>query len=131
MLLGLTALVLGDTQIVSAILALALLSGVLHVSANHEHNRFLFQTDENHFHYDQFSRTRILLNDQFSIFYKSRLVLLYIGAVVLPLLVIVLLASHTHVWAAFVLGLSMMLAAASELTGRYLFFVTGVPVELP
>jgi formate dehydrogenase iron-sulfur subunit len=131
LLLGFTALVIGAAQIVSAILALALLAGVLHVYAYHENSRFLVLLDEKHPHYDQLNGTKTLLKDQFGIMCTVNQVLLYTGAILLPLLVTVLLASNAHTWAAIILGISMVLAVASELSERYLFFVTGVPVELP
>ncbi len=129
--LGFTALVQGDTEIVSPILALAILAGVLHIYANHEYNLFLFQLDEKHPYYDRLRRTKTLLTDRFDLINKSRQLLLYSGAIGLPLLVTVLLASHTHAWAVFILGLSLVSATAGELVGRYLFFVTGVSLELP
>ena len=79
---------------------------------------------------NQLNRTKILLEERFGKFKNLRLISLAVFALVFPLLAIVFTASGLLSIASWILGVSILGATASELIGRYLFFVTVVPLGL-
>jgi len=129
----LTALVMllsGAERSVMAILALALLYGLYQLYMVYEEINFYKQLKEEHPLFYQLNRSRILLTEHFGRLKKTRLYSLALFALLLPLAAIVLVAGKATAAATIVLALSVAGALASELIGRYLFFVTVVPLGL-
>ena len=129
----LTALVmlLSDAErSVMAILALALLYGLYQLYMVYEEINFYRDLKEEHPLFYQLNRSRILLTEHFGRLKKMRLYSLALFALLLPLATIVLVAGKATAAATVVLALSVAGALASELIGRYLFFVTVVPLGL-
>jgi hypothetical protein len=83
-----------------------------------------------HTNFYQLNRTKTLLEERFGKFKNLRLLTLAIFALALPLLAIVFTASGMLTLSAWILGFAIFGATVSELIGRYLFFVTVVPLGL-
>jgi DMSO reductase anchor subunit len=98
---------------VMAILAITLLFGAYQMFVIYEENTFYKYLDKNSKNYYQLSRTKKLLEENFGKLKKIRLITLGIFTLLMPLLAIAILG-----------------ALGSELLGRYLFFVTVVPLGL-
>ena len=112
------------------LLAVALLSGMAQVLIIYEEVIFYRHLDKDDDLYYQLNRTRILLQDNFGKIKKARLYSLIIFALVLPLLAILFMASGLMNLATIMLVISTIGALGSELTGRYLFYRTVVPLGL-
>ncbi len=115
---------------VMAILALTLLFGMYQIYLIYEETLFYKYLEEEHPSYYQLSRTKSLLEEHFGKLKNLRLITLAIFALALPLLSIVFTASGLLGVASLLLGLAVIGAMASEFLGRYLFFVTVVPLGL-
>ena len=131
LLFAFMALLQGQTGPAHIIVAIALMTGLVQVYSNREHDNLFKHLDEKHPAYAQLRDTRALLMNHSAIIYRSRRWLLYTGAVALPLFVIIFLAARMPGSAALLLGISIVVAATSEFMGRYLFFATVVPLKLP
>jgi len=84
--------------------------------------------DESNFY--QLNKTKYLLENNFKKHIKLRYFSLIISGVLLPFLAILFLANQDIATAIFILSLSLIGATLSELLGRYLFYVTVVPLGL-
>ncbi len=80
--------------------------------------------------YYQYNRSRILLQEYFGSIKKFRVYSLALFALALPLLAILFTASGLTGLAIATLIIATLGALASELTGRYLFYRTVVPLGL-
>jgi len=78
----------------------------------------------------QYNRTRILLEEHFATVKKFRVYSLSLFALGLPLLAILLTASGLTGLAIITLAITTLGAFISELSGRYLFYRTVVPLGL-
>jgi DMSO reductase anchor subunit len=78
----------------------------------------------------QYNRSRILLNEHFGNIKKFRVYSLITFALVLPLLAILFTASGLLDLAILTLIFTTVGALVSELSGRYLFYRTVVPLGL-
>jgi DMSO reductase anchor subunit len=120
----------GAERSVMAILALSLLYGLYQLYLIYEEINFYKHLDKENPLFYQLNRSRILLQEHFGRLKKIRLFSLAIFALILPIVTIVLVASQTVTAAAVVLGIAIIGAFLSEIIGRYLFFVTVVPLGL-
>jgi DMSO reductase anchor subunit len=120
----------GADRSVMAILSLTLLFGMYQMYLIYEETVFYKYLDCEHPNFYQLNRTKILLEERFGNFKNLRLISLAVFALVFPLLAIVFTASGLLGIASWILGVSILGATASELIGRYLFFVTVVPLGL-
>ncbi len=123
-------LINGADRAVMAILALTLLFGVYQIYTIYEELIFYKYLDANSKNYYQLNRTKKLLEENFGKFKNIRLISIVVFALVLPLLATVFIASGSFGFASFLLFVSFIGAVGSELLGRYLFFVTVVPLGL-
>lgn len=115
---------------VMAILALTLLFGMYQMYLIYEETVFYKYLDKEHPNYYQLNRTKTLLEDNFGKLKNIRLISLAIFALAFPLLAIVFTASGVFGFSTVILGAAIIGAVASEFLGRYLFFVTVVPLGL-
>ena len=113
-----------------AILALTLLFGMYQMYLIYEEMIFYKYLDKENPNYYQLNRTKMLLEDTFGKFKNIRLFSLTVFALFLPLLATVFIASGVLNFASIILAISIFGALLSELLGRYLFFVTVVPLGL-
>jgi DMSO reductase iron-sulfur subunit len=78
----------------------------------------------------QLQRTKRLLNDNFGKIKKIRFATLIIGGVLLPLLALVFVSGSSTIMASVILGLSLLISFASEISDRFLFYTTVVPLGM-
>jgi formate dehydrogenase iron-sulfur subunit len=130
-LVGLSTLLSGFTTVTMAILALALMVGVFQLLNFFKNRAVLDNLKEDDQYYYQMSRTKRLYNETFKNVYKIREITLYLGAIFLPLFVVVLLASNATTFALLLLIATFVISVTSEILGRFLFYTTVVPLQLP
>lgn len=86
------------------------------------------QKDEKNFY--QLNKTKHLLENNFKAHLKTRYFTLILFGLVLPMISIVFLANDELGNASFILAVSLIGSTISELIGRYLFYVSVVPLGL-
>ncbi len=113
-----------------SVLSLALLVSGYQVLVINEEKSFYKYLSEDEKNFYQLNKTKTLLNKNFAKHLKARYVMLIAFGVVLPFVSIVFLANGSFGTANFFLFVSLLGATASELIGRYLFYVSTVPLGL-
>ncbi len=78
----------------------------------------------------QLQRTKRLLNENFKNIKMMRFATLVVGGVVLPLFALVFISASLHVMASIMLFLSFLIAFISELSDRFIFYTTVVPLGM-
>ncbi len=129
-LIALMLLALGGTSGVMVLLAVALLAGMGQVLVVYEEVIFYRHLDKEDPLYYQLNRTKILLTEHFGKLKKFRVYSLLVFALGLPLLAILFTASGLTTLAIATLGLGVIGSFISEISGRYLFYRTVVPLGL-
>ncbi len=109
------------------LIALGMLGALAQAFFTYEDLRTLKDEDKDEY---QLKRTAKLYDENFLHIKKFRFIALAIGGVLLPLLAIVLVSSSLHVGATIVLGIALLLTFASELSDRFLFYSTVVPLGM-
>ena len=129
-LIALMLLATGGTSGVMVLLAVALLAGMGQVLVVYEEVIFYRHLDKEDPLYYQLNRTRTLLTEHFGKLKKFRVYSLLLFALGLPLLAILFTASGLTTLAIATLGLGVIGSFISEISGRYLFYRTVVPLGL-
>jgi hypothetical protein len=93
----------------------------------YEDTRSLDTIEENQY---QLQRTKRLLNENFSRVKVGRIMSLVLGGVVLPLLALVFAASGSFGLASLVMLLALVISSLSEISDRFLFYTTVVPLSM-
>jgi len=130
LLVGFVMLLDGANESVMAILVLMLLFGGYQIYAIYKEVYFYKCLDVNSINFYQLNRTKKLLEEKFRKYKNIRLTSIVLFALVFPLFAIVFIVNESFVFALFLLFISIAGATVSELLGRYLFFVTVVPLGL-
>jgi len=78
----------------------------------------------------QLQRTKRLLNENFKTVGRFRQITLLLGGVLLPLLALVLVSGSSFFEASIILGIALIVSFSSEISDRYLFFTTVVPLGM-
>jgi len=120
----------GEARSVLALMAPMLMLGLYQMHLIYEETIFYKYLDKEHPLYYPLSRTKRLLEEHFGHLKKARLTSLALFAILLPMAAIVFAAANMGGVAAFILIVALIGATASELIGRYLFYVTVVPLGL-
>lgn len=120
----------GYTNSVMVILSTTLLIASYQVLVIFEEKIFYKYLNEDEENFYPLNKTKYLLENNFSKYYDLRFKSLIIFAIILPLIASVFLANNSIIIASFILGISLIGSTASELIGRYLFYVTVVPLGL-
>ena len=115
---------------IMTILSVTLMLGIYQLFLIYNEIAFYKHLNDESKNYYQLNRTKTLLEEDFGKFKNVRLFSLEIFAFVLPILAIFFTSSDALGIASFLIGLSFFGALISELLGRYLFFVTVVPLGL-
>ncbi|QFR49712.1 molybdopterin oxidoreductase [Sulfurimonas lithotrophica] len=126
-LLGFIALVFGILEITLPLISLAMLGALAQVFFTYEDMRTLKSSTENTY---QLSRSARLYDENFNNIKVFRFVSIVLGGVLLPLLAIVFLSSSSFGIASIAMILSLLLIIASELSDRFLFYSTVVPLGM-
>ena len=126
-LLGFLAVVLGMNEVVFPLLTLAMLGVISQIFFTYEDLRTLNNTKENEY---QLKRTARLYNENFKNIKLFRFISIVLGGIILPLLVITLLSSSSFGTASLVMFISLIIVFASEISDRFLFYSTVVPLGM-
>ena len=129
-LVSLVLIIQGYGNSSMVILSLTLLIASYQVLVIYEEKTFYKYLNENEDNFYQLNKTKSLLENNFSKHIKLRYNTLIGFGVILPLLAILFLANGTLGIASFILTFSLIGSTFSELLGRYLFYVTVVPLGL-
>lgn len=78
----------------------------------------------------QLQRTKRLLNENFQNIKMIRFITLILGGVVLPLFTLIFVSASLHVTASVMLLLSIVIVFISEISDRFLFYTTVVPLGM-
>jgi len=113
-----------------SILTLTMLLSTYHISTIHKEKIFYKYLEENETNFYQLNKTKYLLENNFAKHIKIRYFTLILCTIVLPLVSIVFLTNESYFSALFFLALAFTGSTSSELLGRYLFYVTVVPLGL-
>ena len=78
----------------------------------------------------QLQRTKRLLNENFQNIKITRFITLVLGGVILPLFTLIFVSASLHVMASIMLLLSIFIVFISEISDRFLFYTTVVPLGM-
>ena len=126
-LLGLLTVVFGMSEVAPALITLAMLGALSQLFFTYEDLRTLKSETKNEY---QLKRSARLYEENFKNVKLFRFISIVLGGVLLPLLAIVLLGSASFALSSFVMFLSLALVFASELSDRFLFYSTVVPLGM-
>jgi len=130
LLMATALLIANGSQGVMVLLAMTLLAGMVQVMVIWEEILFYKNLDKEDALFYQYNRSKILLDEHFGNIKKFRVYSLSIFALFLPLLAILFTASGLMTFAIITLLIATLGALLSELSGRYLFYRTVVPLGL-
>jgi len=109
------------------LLALGMLGALAQMFFSYEDLRTLNEKSENEY---QLKRTQRLYEEFFPKVKQFRFISLVIGGVIFPLLAMVLLSSISSMSVSFILFFTILLVFASEISDRFLFYSTVVPLGM-
>jgi DMSO reductase iron-sulfur subunit len=127
LLMALVSVIVGMSEVAVPLVALGMLGALAQAFFSYEDLRTLDAEHENAY---QLQRTKTLYEEHFKRVKELRFVSLAFGGVILPLLSIILLTSSSFVGVIIVLLLSFLLTLGSELSDRFLFYSTVVPLGM-
>lgn len=113
-----------------AILSLTLLVAFYQILVIYEEKTFYRYLNDKEKNFYQLNKTKYLLQNNFAKHLKLRYYTLIVSGIGLPMLSIILLANQSELSAVNLLGVSFIIATCSELLGRYIFYVSTVPLGL-
>jgi len=126
-ILGFVANTMGVLEVAVPLLALGMLGALAQMFFTYEDFRTLSEKNENEY---QLQRTQRLYDENFKNIKLLRAVSLVVGGVVLPLLAIVLVSSSSFLSSSIVMFIALVLMFASEISDRFLFYSTVVPLGM-
>ncbi|MCW8954901.1 MAG: dimethyl sulfoxide reductase anchor subunit [Sulfurimonas sp.] len=126
-LLAFVAVILGMLKVAFPLIALAMLGAISQMFFTYEDLRTLKSETKNEY---QLKRTARLYDENFKNIKLFRFISIALGGIILPLLVIVLLSSASFAGASLVMFMSLALVFASEISDRFLFYSTVVPLGM-
>ncbi|MCW8837504.1 MAG: dimethyl sulfoxide reductase anchor subunit [Thiovulaceae bacterium] len=126
-MLGLVAVVFGILEIAIPLISLAMLGALAQIFFTYEDVRTLGSDGANEY---QLKRTLRLYDENFKNIKRFRFVSIVFGGVFLPLLAIVFLSSSSFAFASTAMIFSLFLIFISELSDRFLFYSTVVPLGM-
>ena len=126
-LLALVAILSGFQSAALPLISLGMLGALAQMFFTYEDIRTLGSRGENEY---QLQRTARLYEENFTKVKQFRFASIFIAGLFLPLIISVLLSSGAILGASFVLGLSLVLMILSELSDRFLFYSTVVPLGM-
>ena len=126
-LLAFVATLLGHESIALPLVSLGMIGAVTQMFFSYEDLRTLKSTKENEY---QLLRSARLYDENFLKVKQFRFATIFISGLILPLIINVLLSSSMLGGAGFVLGLAFVVMLVSELSDRFLFYSTVVPLGM-
>jgi formate dehydrogenase iron-sulfur subunit len=130
LLIATLLLISNGTQGAMVLLAITLLAGMGQILVIMEEMMFYRHLDKEDPLYYQYNRTRTLIEEHFGTIKKTRVYSLALFALVLPLFAVLFAASGLVNLAIMTLMIATIGAFISEISGRYLFYRTVVPLGL-
>ena len=127
LMMGLTAMTLGMFDVALPLIVVGMLGALAQIFFTFEDLRELKSEDKNEY---QLLRTARLYDENFKNIKLFRFVSIVLGGIILPLFVIVLISSNSFYAAGLTLFFSLVLVLLSELSDRFLFYVTVVPLGM-
>ena len=127
LLMAFVATVLGVHEAIVPLLSLSMMGAVAQLFFSYEDIRTLKTTKENSY---QLLRTARLYDENFDKIKSYRFISIIVGSIILPLLAIVFVSSSAFLVAEFILGLSLLISFSSEISDRFLFYSTVVPLGM-
>ncbi len=127
LLLGVVAMLMDQVSSVLPMITLGLIVAVAQAFFTYEDRRSHNYASGDAY---QLERTNRLYTERFSLHVKVRYLLFSAGAILLPVLSSVLWSAGMNSAAVTLLVVSLLLSSASELTDRFLFYVTSVPLQM-
>ena len=113
-----------------AVLSLTLLGAAYQVLVIFEEKTFYKYLSKDEKNFYQLNKTKFLLENNFSKHLTLRYYILILSGIILPMLAIIFLANGNLTSSTVLLIISFFGSTFSELIGRYLFYVTVVPLGL-
>jgi formate dehydrogenase iron-sulfur subunit len=126
-LLSFIAALLGMSEVALPLVTLGMLGALAQIFFTYEDFRTLSSESANEY---QLKRTARLYDENFLNVKLFRVASIIVGGILLPLLVIVLLSSYSLISSSIVLALCLVLIFASEISDRFLFYSTVVPLGM-
>jgi len=126
-LVAFVSLVLGFDEVVYPLVSLGMLGSLAQLFFTYEDKRNLSLDDVNEY---QLKRTARLYDENFKNVQVFRLASLLLGGILLPLLIIVLVSSSALLSASIIFFIALVLMILSELSDRFLFYSTVVPLGM-
>ncbi len=126
-LLAFLSSLLSLSDVVIPLIALGMLGALAQLFFSYEDIRSLDTIKENEY---QLQRSKRLLNENFKDVKIVRFVTLITAGVVLALLALVFAGSGSFAYASFILGLVLIVSFISEISDRFLFYTTVVPLGM-
>jgi len=130
MLISLILVIQGFYASSMAILSLTMLIASYQILIIYEEKTFYKYLNEEEKNFYQLNKTKYLLENNFSKHFKVRFTSLVFFSVILPMFIILLLANNSIDGALIFISIALIGSFVSELIGRYLFYVTVVPLGL-
>ncbi|MDO8454646.1 MAG: molybdopterin oxidoreductase, partial [Sulfurimonas sp.] len=121
------AVLFGMLEVAVLLLSLGMLGALAQMFFSYEDFRTLKSESSNAY---QLKRTARLYDENFKNVRVFRTISIVLGGVILPLLAIVIVSSASFGLASLVLSLSLALIFASEISDRFLFYSTVVPLGM-
>jgi DMSO reductase anchor subunit len=125
--LGFLAIILDMQDVAIPLITLGMLGALAQLFCTYEDLRMLDSKSENEY---QLQKTKRLYEENFIKVKQFRLMSLILGGILFPLLVIVLVSSASFLSATLTLLLALILVFASEISDRFLFYSTVVPLGM-
>jgi len=126
-LLAFVAILVDLQTVVLPLISLGMLGALAQMFFTYEDLRTLQNRDKNEY---QLQRTARLYDENFPKVKQFRFASIFLAGLFLPLIITVLLSSGVIIGASFVLGIALILMILSELSDRFLFYTTVVPLGM-
>ncbi len=121
------ALVIGHQEIAYPLVSLGMLGSLAQMFFTYDDLRTLTATPQNGY---QLKRTARLYDENFKNIKLFRFITIFLGGIFLPLISIILIGSGSIVSASALFGIALVLMLFSELSDRFLFYATVVPLGM-
>ena len=128
LLMALAVIILDMTEVAIPLLSLVMLGALAQMFFTYEDLRALDDEGKNSY---QLKRTKRLYEENFSKLKLFRFISLVVGGIFMPLLVLIFLSTASlNATVLLILFISLCLVSLSELSDRYLFYSTVVPLGM-
>lgn len=127
LMMAFVALLIGQINVAMPLLSLGMLGALAQLFFTYDDFRTLKSEKENEY---QLKRTLRLYDEHFYKVKIVRFISIVLGGVLIPLLSIVLISSNIFGVATFIMSISIVLVFLSEISDRFLFYSTVVPLGM-